>query len=511
MNGNNDDDAATDNDDDADNVGSPIEATDANGDMVTYTLGGADAAMFRVRQDNPATTDVNEGGQIEVKGNLDHEKSSSHTVTLTANDGTGTSNDSTTIRVTIYVTDEDEKPTIKDRADSTAKGMRTVEYVENGTGPVARFTATDPEDAAPIFWSLTAAAVNDANVETTDIADRALFKIDQSGVLSFKTPRSFEDESGTNDDNYQVVVQASDGNNNGYFELTVEVTDLEETGAITWTVTPTNGSPIVGLQQFQPGAVLTPTVTDKDGGVTVTAWKWYRGSTAISGETANTYTVVAADVGSRIRVEATYTDANGGAAQTVSFTSENPVQDAAQPGTNTAPEFSSTTVTRRVEENSKGNVGGPVTATDANGDTLTYTLGGADAGSFKIDPATGQLMVGNGVTIDYEDANNTDQSYTVTVTATDSSGAATTGTAVATVTINVIDVDEKPKFATTSTAAGVLNAGGVIAAQTEGMTGIDTDADTADVQAATFVASDPEGEKVTLSLMGNDAGFVRAC
>ena len=47
-----------------DNVGSPIVATDANGDMVTYTLGGADASLFRVRSN----------GQIEVKGKLDHEK-----------------------------------------------------------------------------------------------------------------------------------------------------------------------------------------------------------------------------------------------------------------------------------------------------------------------------------------------------------------------------------------------------------------------------------------------------
>ena len=49
-----------------DNVGSPIEATDANGDMPTYTLGGADASLFRIRSN----------GQIEVKGKLDHETDS---------------------------------------------------------------------------------------------------------------------------------------------------------------------------------------------------------------------------------------------------------------------------------------------------------------------------------------------------------------------------------------------------------------------------------------------------
>ena len=90
---------------------------------------------------------------------LDHETKPRLTVTLTANDGSGTSNATARITVTIYVTDVDEAPMIKDRADSTAKGTRTVEYAENGTGPVATFTASDPEGASPIVWSLTTADV----------------------------------------------------------------------------------------------------------------------------------------------------------------------------------------------------------------------------------------------------------------------------------------------------------------------------------------------------------------
>ena len=481
------DDADDADDDLADNVGSMIVATDANGDTPTYNLGGADASLFRVRSN----------GQIEVNGALDHEKNSSHTVTLTANDGSGASNESARITVTIHVTDFDEEPKIKDRADSTAQGMRTADYAENSTGPVARFTASDPEGATPSFWSLTSEAVAGEVMEPDDIEDRALFEIDQDGVLSFKSPRSYEEDSASgNDKVYKVTVQASDGSKNDYFELTVNVTDVEETGKITWTVTPSGGDPISGLQQFQAGAVLMPTVTDPDGGATVTAWKWYRGSSAISGQTAATYTVVAEDVGNRIRVDATYTDANRGPAQTVRFVSENPVQAAGPPGDNTDPAFSPTTVTRRVEENSKGNVGGPVTATDGDGDELTYTItGGDDQASFKIDMATGQLMVGDDTTLNYE----TKTSYKVEVTATDSSGSLTA--TFATVTINVIDVDEKPTFVDTDSVAA-----GVVAAQTEGMTAIDTDtADTATVEAATFAARDPEGEKVTLSLMGDDA------
>ena len=80
------------------------------------------------------------------------------------------------------------------------------------------------------------------------------------------------------------------------------------------------------------------------------------------------------------------------------------------------------------------NVGNPVVATDdGEGDTLTYTLGGADAKLFDIDSSTGQITVGVGTQLDYE----TKDRYDVTVTATDpSSGASDT----ITVAIMVTDV-----------------------------------------------------------------------
>ena len=76
-------------------------------------------------------------------------------------------------------------------------------------------------------------------------------------------------------------------------------------------------------------------------------------------------------------------------------------------------------------------MGAPVTAADPDGDALTYSLGGADAGSFSIGGSTGRITVGSGTTLDYE----TRTSYTVVVTATDPSGESDT----ISVTINVTD------------------------------------------------------------------------
>ena len=106
--------------------------------------------------------------------------------------------------------------------------------------------------------------------------------------------------------------------------------------------------------------------------------------------------------------------------------------------TNNAPEFpAAEDGARSVAENTAagGNIGAPVMATDTDaGDTLTYTLGGADMASFDIDPATGQLMTK--AALDFE----TKASYTVTVTASDSN--ARTADATITVTITVTDVPE---------------------------------------------------------------------
>ena len=138
-----------------------------------------------------------------------------------------------------------------------------------------------------------------------------------------------------------------------------------------------------------------------------------------------------ADLGKYLRATASYTDRQGPGKSAIGV-SANPVQ--AAPATNSAPVFSANAATRSVAENAApgSNIGTPVTATDSDADTLTYTLGGADAASFTIVNTSGQLQTKE--LLDYE----VTPSYTVTVTATDPSGAADT----IDVTITVINVDE---------------------------------------------------------------------
>ena len=108
----------------------------------------------------------------------------------------------------------------------------------------------------------------------------------------------------------------------------------------------------------------------------------------------------------------------------------------------TFPENDRGTLTRSIAENSPAGtpVGAPVTATDSDGDPLTYALSGASA--FIIDAASGQIRVADGAVLDYE----TTTSYTVTVSVTDGKDAngQPDATVDATVDVTIQVLDQAP-------------------------------------------------------------------
>ena len=125
---------------------------------------------------------------------------------------------------------------------------------------------------------------------------------------------------------------------------------------------------------------------------------------------------------------------------------------------NTAPVFADASVTREVAENSAvgTSVGAVVTATDADNDTLTYSLEGTDAASFEIDSGTGQIKTVTGVTYNFEATKN---SYSVTVKASDGTASDTIA-----VTVDVTDVDEKSAKPDKPTLAAVTGSSTSLAA-----------------------------------------------
>ena len=501
-----------------------IDDDDLPNDSHTYTLSGTDADSF----------DIGAGtGQLMTKPDvtLDYETKMTYTVIVTVEDGSGESNDTDSITVTIQVKGLDEKPEIQGEANP--------EYEEKGTGPVVTLSGSDPERVTPIVWSLPAVGTDpdgtDGDLGIDDVQDNGEFKINTAGELSFGTTPDYETPADDGDDNtYNAVVQASDGGMTTwveYFKVTVTVLDVEEQGEVEWTVDPDGtGTEDIpedlsqGLLEFQAGAVLAATVSDPDGGVTGTTWRWYRSSsisamgTVISDTddnpvSTNTYTVsdqaASNDVGMYLRAVATYTDSRTGD-KTAEFVSPNPVQPGKQ-NQNSPPEFAPDTHNRRVQEGPAGMVvGAPVRAMDADGDVLNYSLGGAAETSFRINQETGQIETA--VALNYDGDPAPDREFVVTVKATDSAGGNTGESGAAnddaTVTITLLDVNEAPDFVDGDGVGDIpQNTEGMAADRPEEGVGAEN-MWTAPYTVATYTVDDPEGVDIgqgKWSLSGDDA------
>ena len=443
-----------------DAVGNPVVATDPNtldGGKLTYTIQtGGDADSFSIDKKT---------GQVRVAKALDHEAGAAssdgmYEITVVATDPSGagdTPAGTDTIPVTITATDVDEAPSVKGKDANTAPVMS--HEVAEGTNLLDENGLADAADAVRYL----AVATDDGDMVSLSLggADADAFELvdlDGTGVgvvyrLTFKDAPNFESPTDLNKDNsYRVqVVAKDDAGNNSKTDVTVTVTNLDEDGK-------------VSLSSIQPGVgtALTATLVDPDGDETDVRWKWSSGPTAdggfedIEGATSASYTPTAGDpaddedtgdIGQYLRVTVTYNDAQGpdDASTTdviedrreVEDTSDNAVREA--PETNNAPEFPAASVEVEVKESvtGGGNVGDPVTATDADDDVLTYSLsGGADKDAFGIVPASGQITVGAGTELDYE----TRTSYMVEVKAEDPFGRSDT----VMVTITVTNVDEAP-------------------------------------------------------------------
>ena len=355
-----------------------------------------------------------------------------------------------------------------------------IEYPEKGTHSVATYTATDPELAGDITWSLLESDTGD--FVAGDYEDFAIDKA--SGVLTFAEVPDYE--------------MAADGDTNNVYTVTVVATDADSIAtneAVTVTVTNVEEAGTVSLNKVAPypAVELTATLADPDEGVVGSEWQWSRSRSKTSSNYADIedaeaaiYSPTSGDVGFYLRATVTYNDGEG-EGKSAMATSAHTVQAINEP--NADPEFTDddadtagNQTTRMVEENTDAgeDVGLPVEADDDDNDILTYTIDDTAAATFDIDQATGQILTKDDLDED------TTESYTVTVTATDPAGA----TDEITVTITVTGVNEPPEIT------------GDVADYAE------TTAEAPNTDSvATFTATDPEGENATLDLSGTDASL----
>ena len=425
--------------------------------IVTVSPGGGDGDFFSIDDDGVLTFD--EPPDYEApRGNT-------YSFSITAYDGNppnGQRPGQTSFSVRVIVEDVEE-----------ISGPSAVDYPENGVGPVATYTITDPEGPS-IAWSL------------LDGDDSGLFRISSGGVLTFRASPNHEAPADADGNNvYRTTVKAVHGPKTNTLNVAVTVTNVNEA--------PEFPSAETGRRMVAEDAEVGEDIgdpveaTDPDVGDTLTY--------TLGGDDATSFDIVAStgqllteapldsDTKSRHTVTVTATDRDGLTDEiTVAIT----VADV-----NEVPEFpTSENGARSVAENTRSgqNIGLPVAATDPDSrDRLTYTLGGDDAASFDIVRTTGQLRTK--AALDYE-ATST---YSVIVSVRDSKdtfGAGDTATDdEITVTIEVTDVEEVPEFLATETRRRMV-AENTAAGENIG---------------APVAATDGDGDTLTYTLGGDDA------
>ena len=393
------------------NIGTAISATDVDGDTLTYSLGGTDAAVFSI---------VSTTGQLQTKAALDYETKSSYSVTVTVSDGNGGSD---SIPVTIDVRGEraqqgTNSAPVFTEGDSTTRTV--AENTDAGTNIGAAISATDADNAHTLIYSFYSLD-SDTDASSFDI-DSATGQLRTKAALDYETKNT-----------YSVTVSVSDdSDNNAYINVTINVTDANDAPVFTDGTSTTRSIEENTDANTNIGATITATDADNDT-LTYSLSGTDSGSFSIVSTSGQLRTKAALDYETKdtYSVTVSVSDGNGGT-DTINVTIN--VTDV-----NYAPVFTEgTSTTRSIEENTdtNTNIGTAILATDADKDTLTYSLSGTDAASFSIVSTSGQLQTK--AALDYE----TDTSHTVTVSVSDGKG----GTDSITVTINVTDVFEPTTY-----------------------------------------------------------------
>ena len=399
-------------------IGDPISAADSDdGDTLTYSLRGADAASFDI---------VTATGQIQTRQGVtyDHETKDTYHVAVFVRDskniyGDPDTVDDDSIDVIINVTDVNEAPEFDSTAPTT---LNIIENTTAGTDIGSPVTATDPDNT-------TANPTKDTLTYSLDTGDGASFEIDSSGQIKTKDPLDRETKP-----SYTVTVSVSDNKDaTGTADSavddthTVTITIDNEVEPPTFNEEPPQGQDSLARSvaentpagrpignpvsaTSEDGATLTYSLDDQDGAsFEIDSNGQIKTKDALDYEdTQNIYSVTVSVADGK--------DVHGSA--------ESPaVEDDSIDVTinvtdvNEKPQFADDApTTQNVDENTPvgTNIGSAYTASDPDaGDTLTYSLDDGDGAAFDID-ANGQIKTK--ADLNYE----ADPSYTVIVQVTDS-------------------------------------------------------------------------------------------
>ena len=439
-------------------IGTPITATDADNDTLTYRLSGQDASTFGIDTGT---------GQLKTSAALDYETKAIYSVSVSVSDGKITD----LIAVTINVTDVEEVTT---RQQQVIEGPSNNAPVFTDGSSTTRSVSEDAEIGVDIGSPITA---TDADGETITYTlggtDASVFSIDSTtGQLHTNTALDYETKS-----SYTVTITASDGT--AETTITVAINVVEVTESVVEATE--NRAPVFTAGSSTTRSVLEGTgsgiaigsaisATDADGDtLTYTLGGTDASSFSIVSTSGQLQTNAALHYETKPSYSVTITVSDGSLTDSITVTIN--VTDVSD--TNNAPVFSDgSSTTRFVAENtvSSTNIGAAVAATDADNHTLTYTLAGIDAASFSIVSTSGQLQTSTALVY------ATQATYTVTVSVSDNNGGSDSITVTINVTKTITPVNQRTQEVQTAIVAaiaGVNSADDVTTAHLAALTSLD--------------------------------------
>ena len=393
-------------------VGAPIAATDRDGDVLTYTLEGADANSFDILS-------TSDGGQIRTSAALNFEDRSRYSVTARVTDGRGGAD---AVNLTINVTDADGEapgtpfaPTVT--AVSSTRLQVSWEEPDSQGPPITDYDYRYREPSGT--WT----EVSNTNITATTLTIEGL-----AASTSYDVEVRARNAEGTSEWSNPGIgsTNAPGANNPPVFSDGVSATRAVSASALAGT----SIGPPVAATDADSGDTLTYNLEGRDAalfdiGSTSAQLTIRSGVTLIAGE-FYTVTVAASDGTDTSRIGVS-----------ISATTAPP---------NNPPVFrDGASTTRSVSRTAPAGtaIGTPVAATDADpGATLTYSLEGPNSQSFSIDTSTGQLLTLAGVTLPVA-------SFPVTVVASDNLGDS------ARITVTITVINSPPAFSDATTSRSV--------------------------------------------------------
>ena len=434
---------ATTSDADLNDLISYTLATSADAEHFSLSASGALAFVQQPRLDNPQDADADNEYQIAIVA-------------------TDLGDNNSSLELTVRVVDD------LGNAPEFANASASLSVDENNANSIYTAQATDA-DSDVLTYSI---AGTDSNQFTIDPA---------SGVLAFNSAPDYEQPTDSGADNtYDLTITATDPmGNRAQQSLTVSVNNLNDNDPVFTLSSNTFAIPENSI------AITTIAATDLDGDTltytltTTTDANLFTldsASGALSFISAPDHEAPQdADTDNTYDLTLSVSDGANATSQAISVAVTN---------VNEAPTFAAASIDLEIDESSSSSVIYTFTASDLDGDSLSYSLTGADAQHFAIDPASGALSFQQAADFESPRDADGDSVYTFSVVAADSDYSASQE-----VNLSVADSNDEAPQITSGTSVAVDYSAIVLGATIYAATATDADA----------------GDQIAYSLDGVDA------